>query len=284
MPNVNIGGVGIEYEVIGDGARAVAITPGGRYSKDILGLRELALTLARSGLRVLIWDRPNCGASDSCFEGESESIQNADMLAGLLRALHLAPAVLVAGSGGSREALITAIRHPQVVERLFLFWISGGSIGLATLPFHYCGDSAVAAAIGGMRAVAELPHWKEQIARNPGNRERLLRQDPTAFIEQMDKWGWAFFPREDSPVPGLVPADLRAIRQPVMVLRSSPLDIHHPRKTSETVHAMIPGAHIAEPPWGEREFLERLQGFARGESAAVHWPQLAPQIVEFAGS
>jgi pimeloyl-ACP methyl ester carboxylesterase len=280
---MSIGGIGIEYEIVGDGRRTAVVTPGGRYSKDIDGVRELAQALARSGFRVLIWDRPNCGASDTCFAGESESVQNADTLAALLHALDMAPALLVAGSGGSREALITAIRHPQVVEGLFLFWISGGSIGLATLPFHYCGDSAVAAAIGGMQAVAELPHWKEQIARNPGNGERLLAQDPTSFVEKMDAWGWAFFPREDSPVPGLVPADLRAIRKPVMILRSSRLDIHHPRKTSEAVHALIPNARIAEPPWGEREFLERLQGFARGESAAVHWPQLAAQILEFAG-
>jgi len=29
--------------------------------------------LARRGKRVLVWDRPNCGASDVCFAGSSES-------------------------------------------------------------------------------------------------------------------------------------------------------------------------------------------------------------------
>ena len=282
MPVIGIDGVGISYEVIGAGDRTAVVTPGGRYSKDTQGVRELASTLAEHDFRVLIWDRPNCGASDVCFAGQSESRQNANTLAALLRELNFPPALLIAGSGGSREALLTAIHHPDVVDRLFLFWISGGSLGLSALPFFYCSDSAVAAATGGMEAVAQLPGWKEQIARNPGNRNRLLRQDPAEFIAKMHAWGWAFFPREGSPVPGISAADFESLNMPVMILRSGQLDQHHPRATSEAVHARIAGARIAEPPWGEREWLERLNGFARGESAAMHWPQLAPQILEFA--
>ena len=60
----------VSYEVIGDaGARPWAITPGGRFSKDSPGVRELAVALAEGGNRVLIWDRPNCGASDVRFDG-----------------------------------------------------------------------------------------------------------------------------------------------------------------------------------------------------------------------
>ena len=40
--------------------------------------------LAAFGQRVLIWDRPNTGASDICFTGASESEMQADHLAGLL--------------------------------------------------------------------------------------------------------------------------------------------------------------------------------------------------------
>jgi pimeloyl-ACP methyl ester carboxylesterase len=32
-------------------------------------VRELAVALAERGNRVLIWDRPNCGASDVRFTG-----------------------------------------------------------------------------------------------------------------------------------------------------------------------------------------------------------------------
>ena len=52
----------------------------------------------------------------------------------------------------------------------------------------------------------------------------------------------------------------------------------------ETLHAMIPGSQIAEPPWGDREWIDRLQASARGEGLFARWPLLAPQILAFAGA
>jgi hypothetical protein len=45
---------------------------------------------------------------------------------------------------------------------------------------------------------------------------------------------------------------------------------------------MIPGSHIAEPPWGENEWPDRMAAAAKGESLFAHWPMLAPQILAFA--
>ena len=284
MPTVTVDRISLAYEIIGNGPRTAVITPGGRFSKDTPGVRTLSERLAEKGLRVLIWDRPNCGESDLCFVGESESLMHADALAGLLRTLDAAPALVVGGSAGSRVSLLTAIRHPDVVERLFLLWISGGAVGLAALAYYYCHESLAAAALGGMEAVAALPGWQEQLTRNPRNREILLRQDAGVFVETMKKWARGFLPKDDSPVPGVVPGDLAALRMPVMVLRSGESDFHHPRQTSEAVHAMISGARIDEPPWGDREWIERMQAASRGEGLFARWPLLAPQILEFAGT
>jgi len=76
-----------------------------------------------------------------------------------------------------------------------------------------------------MEAVADLPGWKEQLARNPRNRERMLRQDATTFIDTMKCWAWSFFPKEDCPIPDMLPSDLRALKMPVMILRSGPLGL-----------------------------------------------------------
>jgi pimeloyl-ACP methyl ester carboxylesterase len=282
VPTITVDGIGLAYDVVGDGRRTAVVTPGGRFSKDTPGVRTLAEKLAHDGLRVLIWDRPNCGESDLCFTGESESLMHADALAGLLRSLGIHPALLVGGSAGSRVSLLTAIHHSDVVDRLFLLWISGGAVGLATLAFYYCHESLAAAALGGMEAVAALPGWKEQLARNPRNRVILLRQDAAAFIETMKRWASSYYPKKDSPVPGLVPSELAALKIPVMVLRSGESDFHHPRETSEAVHAMIPESLITEPPWGDREWIERLKASASGEGLFARWPLLAPQIQEFA--
>jgi pimeloyl-ACP methyl ester carboxylesterase len=282
MPTVDVNGISISYELIGEGRMAAVITPGGRYSKDILGVRELARALASHDFRVLIWDRPNCGASDICFAGDTESIQNADTLAALLRQLNLLPALLIGGSGASREALLTAIRHPEVVSRLFLFWISGGPIGLSALAYSYYSELAMAASDGGMQAVITSAVFKEQVERNPTNCDRLLAFAPEDFVAKLFAWGWAFFPEHDSPVPGIARGDFARIDKPVMVLRSSHMDMHHPRTTSEAVYALLPRAQIAEPPWDEREWPRRMRGFVRAESAAMNWPMLAPQIASFA--
>jgi pimeloyl-ACP methyl ester carboxylesterase len=282
MPKVNVGGITVAYDIIGDGGKTAVITPGGRFSKDTPGVRDLAEKLAQGGLRVLIWDRPNCGESDLSFHGRSESILNADTLAGLLRALELEPALVIGGSAGARVSLLTAVRDPGVVERLFLLWISGGAIGLASLAYHYCHDTLAAASMGGMPAVAALPGWKEQLERNPGNRARLLAEDSGAFIETMKTWAESFVPVADSPVPGITAAQLRALDMPTLILRSGQSDFHHPRLTSEAVHALISRARIAEPPWGDREWLDRLQAQSAGEGLFAHWPMLAPQILAFA--
>jgi pimeloyl-ACP methyl ester carboxylesterase len=173
MPTMRVNACSVAYEVIGDG-RPWAITPGGRFSKDSPGVRELAATLAERGNRVLIWDRPNCGASEVCFTGASESAMQADALAALLQDLDMTPAVIAGGSGGSRVSLLTAARHREVAAGLAMWWISGGVFGLMALGVHYCGESLKAAWNGGMEAVAALPQWAEVIERNPANRQRFL--------------------------------------------------------------------------------------------------------------
>jgi pimeloyl-ACP methyl ester carboxylesterase len=283
VAKINIDRVSIAYDIIGRGRKTAVITPGGRSSKDTPGVRALAEKLAAGGLRVLIWDRPNCGESDLCFSGHSESLMNADALAGLLRTLNLCPAQLIGGSAGSRVSLITAARHPEVVERMFLFWISGGAVSLASLAFYYCHDSLVAAEMGGMEAVAALPCWTEPLARNIGNRDILLGQNVSDFVKTMKYWAESFFPLQHSPVPGVLPSELRALKLPVMVLRSGISDFHHPREVSEAVQAEIPGAEVAEPPWGDREWIERLRAQAAGEGLFLRWPLLAPQILRFSG-
>lgn len=283
MPRIDINGIGIAYDIIGEGDKTVAITAGGRFSKDTPGLRELAGHLADAGFKALIWDRVNCGESDVNFDGETESLMNADMLGGLLRALDFGPTLLVGGSAGSRVSLMTAIRNPDLVSGLFLLWISGGPLGLSTLAIFYHHESALAARMDGMAAVANLPEWKEQVTRNLGNRDRFLAWDTEEFVAVMQRWADSFYPKSDAPVPGLDPAQLAAIKCPVKVLRSGKSDIHHPRETSEALAAMIPGSQLVEPPWGPNEWND---GFREPDnSRRFHsFEKLAPMVIDFANS
>ena len=49
MPSIEINGGNVVYEILGDTGDLIALTPGGRFSKEIEGLRPLADALAAEG-------------------------------------------------------------------------------------------------------------------------------------------------------------------------------------------------------------------------------------------
>jgi pimeloyl-ACP methyl ester carboxylesterase len=280
MAHAKVDGLTISYEVVGEG-RPWAITPGGRFSKDFPGIRELAEALAAEGNRVLIYDRPNCGESDVCFTGSSESAMQADTLASLLAQLDMTPAVISGGSGGARVSILTAARHPEVAAGLAIWWISGGAFGLMSLGMHYCGQNLVKAWEGGMDDVAALPEWEEVLRRNPSNRQRILDQDRSEFVATMERWMLAYCPCGDELVPGLATADAAALDLPTLVFRSGESDAYHTRATSETIAEALPNARLVEPPWGDREWIERSADHQVNGKLFDRWPLLGPQLVEW---
>jgi pimeloyl-ACP methyl ester carboxylesterase len=283
VARIQVNGLEIGYEIIGDGKKNAIITPGGRFSKDTPGVRQLAEELAKDGYKTVIWDRVNCGESEISFAATTESRLNADTLAGLLKVLNMTPALVIGGSAGARVSLLAAAFHPDVVERLAILWITGGTLSLAMLAYHYCHDSMFIAERDGMEAVTKLPAWKEPVERNPKNKQILLSQDKDAFVQKMKDWGAAFMAPPGEAVPGLNAEALARVGQkPVMVFRSGKSDVHHPRDTSEAVAKAIPGAKLVEPPWGDREWLDRSHAAEKGEGIFARWPLLAPQILAFA--
>jgi pimeloyl-ACP methyl ester carboxylesterase len=284
MTRATVGGLELGYELIGTSGIPWVITPGGRYSKEDPGIRELADAIVAGGHRVLIWDRPNCGESDVCFEGQTESDMQADALAGLVRHLDLAPAVIMGGSGGARVSMLAAAKHPDIARGLAVLWISGGVFGLFTLAMHYCGPSLQKAWSECMGAVAYLPEWAEVQERNPRNRERFLAQDRDAFIGTMERWMLAYVPRDNELVPGLSIDVAQRIVVPTLVFRSGESDAYHTRATSEAVAQMIPGAQLVEPPWPDTEWNDGTRRRAEGTQTGAfeRWPLLAPQLLDWA--
>ena len=285
MARIAVGGLELDYELIGpaDG-QPLVLTPGGRYARDTAGVPELGQIFADNGYRVLLWDRPGCGASDIGFSAPSESVMNADALVGLVHALDLRDIVLVGGSAGSRISLMAAVRMPENVTKIAAWWFSGGPIGLAGLAWFYCGDQVAAAAKGGMEAVAALPSWADQIARNPRIRDILLAQDPEAFIAVMQKWANTFTYREDTPTPGIAAGEFARLTMPILVFRSGTSDMAHTRRTSEWVHEVLPNSVIQDPPWRDDEW-NYVSTFPNDSAARrgrfERWPLMAPPVLEF---
>ncbi len=282
MAIATLGDREIAYEIIGEGQPWV-ITPGGRFSKDYGGVRDFAEALAERGRKCLIWDRPNCGASSVDFTGPSESVMQADTLAALLRHLEFGPTVIVGGSGGARVSLLTAARNPDITAGLGIWWISGGAFGNMTLANVYCVPSLTTIWNGTMADVADLETWAEVIERNAGNRDRFLAQDPAEFLATMERWMHAYCACGDPLVPGLADAEAAAMQTPTLVFRSGRSDMFHTRATSERVAAGLPNAQLMEPPWGDREWIERTTASAaEGRSLFERWKLLVPQLLEWA--
>lgn len=285
MARMEIAGIGIEYDLLGrENAPAVALTPGGRFSMESPGLRELGIALAQRGHRVLLWDRPNCGASDICFDGDGESRMQARALIGLITALNLGPTALAAGSAGSRVSLLAAAEGPDAISHLCLWWISGGISSLMMLGATYCCEQAILAAAKGMEAVAAMPGFADQIRRNPSNRDRIVNQDPDRFIATMERWAAGFIPSATSPVPGMSEQDFEKLAMPTLLVRASPTDLYHPVTTTEWVARLIPHAELIPSPWPDNVFDQRLDdAVAKGTGLFIDWPDLAPTIAEFIG-
>jgi pimeloyl-ACP methyl ester carboxylesterase len=285
MDKIDVGGIGIAYELLGDaGHPPVVLTPGGRFTMDVPGLREMAEAFVAAGHRVLIYDRPNCGHSDACLLGASESEMQAEALSGLIRKLDLGPTVIAGGSGGSRISMLAAARDPEICSHLALWWISGDPIGLMQLATYYCGEAGSLASVGGMEAVLKATSWAENLGKSEQSREFIRAQDPDKFIEVMQRWAAAYVPSDISPVPGMTPRDFARLTMPVLVFRSGKSDLSHTRATSEWVHRLVPHSLMLDPPWNDDEWnMRSAQTFAGTDGVALFrsWPKLVPAILDF---
>jgi hypothetical protein len=69
---------------------------------------------------------------------------------------------------------------------------------------------------------------------------------------------------------------------PALVFRSGVSDVHHTRATSEQLAALLPNATLVEPPWGDREWIERQAERERTGGLFVRWPLLVPILDDWA--
>jgi 2-hydroxy-6-oxonona-2,4-dienedioate hydrolase len=283
--SLRINGGDVVFEMLGDTGEVIALTPGGRFAKDIPGLRPLAEALVAGGYRVLLWDRPNCGKSEVQFYGQSESHMRAATLQQLLMSLGIGPCILAGGSGGARDSMLTAMLHPELVTKLVLWNIVGGVYGTFVLGYVYALPSIQAVRLHGIEGLLTIPEWQERIADNPGNRDRLLSWNADEFLKVMLRWLNAFVVKPGQTIPGVDDADFDRISVPTLIIRGGEDDWNHPRRTSLEVGCLIRGSEVIDPPWPEdaweRASRARAQGKVKHYNMFDTWVQAAPAILEF---
>lgn len=241
MPIAHIRGVNIIYQVIGTKGPWVALSPGGR--RDMSSVEPLAKEIAQHGYRVLIHDRRNCGLSDICIDGDDSEYEIwADDLYELLRQKEALPAFIGGSSSGCRLSVLFALRHPEACKGLLLWRVTGGRFACERLAQNYYTQYIEAAQKGGMRAVAELDHFKERCIANPSNLGYLVRLDPKHFIDVMTRWRRSFTDSYDLPIIGASEADLKSIKVPTVVIPGN--DRTHGTETGKLAAKLIPKSEL----------------------------------------
>ena len=240
---MNVRGVNIHYRVVGDKGPWLALITGGR--RGFAEFVPLAEKIAAHGVRVLIHDRRNTGASDVVIEGtEGEEEIWTDDLYELLGRLEARPAVVGGASSGARTSILTYLRHPDAVRALFLMRLTGGEFAAGRLPEMYYGQFIKAAREGGMAAVCATEQYQERIAANPANRERLMCMDPKRYVEVMSSWLAIFTRGPVAPMYGVTDAQLASIRVPSIVIPGN--DKTHSMPCGRAIQRLIPGSRLVE--------------------------------------
>ena len=279
-----VNGGNVVYEVLGETGDFIALTPGGRYSKDIEGLRPLAEELVKGGYRVLLWDRPNCGKSDVQFYGQSESHMRAETLHALITGLGIGPCVIAGGSGGARDSMLTTMLYPEIVTKLVVWNIVGGVYGSFVLGGHYITPSIMAVRGLGIEGLLRVGEWKERIAENPANRDRILALDKDEFLKVMLRWLNAFVSKPGQTIPGVPDEMFDNIKVPTLIIRGGENDWDHPKRTSLEVSCLIKGSELIDPRGQRmpgRAGEERASGKVKGFNMFYTWVQAAPAILKF---
>ncbi|MEW2355749.1 alpha/beta hydrolase [Spirillospora sp. NPDC029432] len=289
MAEVEVNGGLVVYEFVGpEDGEVVVLTPGGRFGKDFPGVRPLADALAAGGKRVLLWDRPNCGASDIQIFGRSESHMRAATLAGMLAELGTGPVAAFGGSGGARDSIVFAIEYPELVTRLAVWSIVGGTFSTMTLAMVYAMSELRTVRENGIEGILELPgqagSWADLVRANPRNRDRLLAIGAGEFERVLTRWFDAFVPKPNEAIPGVPDWEFEGIRVPTLIIRGGERDFDHPKRTSYEVHCLIKGSRLIEPPWPEDAWEAARAAERRGEGSVFDpWVQAAAVLLDFIG-
>jgi 2-hydroxy-6-oxonona-2,4-dienedioate hydrolase len=284
---IEINGGNVVYEFVGpDDGEVVVVTPGGRFSKDYGGVHELADALAGGGKRVLLWDRPNCGRSDIQVSGRTESHMRAETLGLLVRELGIAQLVATGGSGGARDTIIFTLMWPELVRKLAVWSIVGGTYSTMALAGAYVMTELQTVRSRGIEGIIELDNgpfsWAAMIRQNPGNAERLRAIGTEEFERVMTRWLDAYVPKPNEPIPGVSDWEFAAISCPTLIVRGGERDYDHPKRTSFEIHALIEGSRLVEPPWPEDAWERAVEATNEGRGSLFDpWVLAAPMLLEF---
>ena len=245
MPVVEVRGLKINYEIIGDSGPWFALMPGGRRRyQEIL---PLAKKIALEGFRVVLHDRRNTGASEiSLTADQTEETVWADDLHELLTQLGALPAFIGGSSSGARTSILFCLRNAKDIKGLLLMRVTGGAFAVNRLSENYYGQYIREAKAGGMSRVCQTEAYRERIEANPANEKTLMDIEPKEFVSIMSRLRELFVAGGELPVLGVSEKELKSISTPTIIIPGN--DKTHALYTAKIAHEMIPNSQLHQLP------------------------------------
>jgi len=231
MPSVEVNGVNVAYEIVGEGTPLIW-SPGGWDGID--AAFPVAEAFAARGYRVLIWDRPTTHRSDLVWVGDSLLGMWADFLHEAADKLGFNPAIVGGGSGGFLTSLSYGFAFPDSVSVLLLVSPMSDDAELWRNVNDSCFlEPARLAKEEGMQAVIDHDggffKWGQQVQKKPEKRSILLDTDPAIFADAMARWE-----KKMTPHAGLSDGEIEAIEIPAIIV--SGWDSLHPTHAAQKMH------------------------------------------------
>ena len=229
---------------------------------------------------------PNCGRSDVQLYGRSESHMRAETLGVMLQKLGIEQVISAGGSGGARDSIVFTLMFPDLVRKLAVWTIVGGTFSIMSLANGYVLNELRVVRSRGIEGVLQMAGagggWADLVATNPRNRDRLLALGSEGFERVMNRWLDAFIPKPNETIPGVSDWEFEQIKVPTLIIRGGEKDYDHPRRTSMEVHSLIKASRLIEPPWPEDAWQRATEARAAGTGELFgFWVQSAPVLLDF---
>ena len=251
MASIEVNGVNLIYEAIGDGP-SVVWTPSAWAGIDgDPGACAMCGRLSAKN-RALIYDRRNCGNADILIEDSpSEFYLWAKDLHAMLTTLNITPAYVGGSSLGQCLAILFAHLYPHDVNGLLLRAQPHDDAERRTriAEIRYLGLAKVASK-SGMNAVIDFAkHYAIEFPfaayplSSEGNVERLLSMDADRFASVMTKWG-EWFSTDRIFVARLSDEKVKAVAKPALILPGC--DDMHPLYMSERLNSLLPDSELVD--------------------------------------
>ena len=227
---IEINGGNVVYEILGKEGDFIALTPGGRFSKDIPGLRA-------AGARR--WSRAAtgccCGTGRTAASPTSSSTGRANPTCAprrctqLITGLDIGPCIIAGGSGGARDSMLTTMLYPEWSPSWWCGTSSAGCTARSSSAVHYIMPSILAVRGTRHEGTAAGPRMARAYrgeSRQQGSGSSHFDEDE--FLKVMLRWLNAFVSKPGQTIPGVADEMFDNITVPTLIIRGGENDWDHP--------------------------------------------------------